>query len=128
MFKRKGKYYFMWSEGGWTGPDYSVAHAIGDSPFGPFKRIGKILQQDPAIATGAGHHSFIYIPGTGIRLKAISPATGMWVLVLKVFLQALNTNMINKKPVDSIRIEKPFFMSIVNFNSKEIFLTLQFMK
>ena len=59
MFKKNGKYYFMWSEGGWTGPDYSVAYAIADSPFGPFKRIGKILQQDPAIATGAGHHSII---------------------------------------------------------------------
>ena len=59
MFKKDGKYYFMWSEGGWTGPDYSVAYAIADSPFGPFKRIGKILQQDAAIATGAGHHSVI---------------------------------------------------------------------
>jgi len=63
VFKRKGKYYFMWSEGGWTGPDYSVAYAIADHPAGPFKRIGKILQQDPAIATGAGHHSVISIPG-----------------------------------------------------------------
>ncbi|OJW02288.1 MAG: arabinan endo-1,5-alpha-L-arabinosidase [Sphingobacteriales bacterium 44-61] len=60
MFIRNGKYYFMWSEGGWTGPDYSVAYAISDSPFGPFKRIGKILQQNPAIATGAGHHSVIH--------------------------------------------------------------------
>lgn len=64
MLVRKGKYYLMWSEGGWTGPDYSVAYAMGDSPFGPFNRIGKILQQDPAIATGAGHHSVINIPGT----------------------------------------------------------------
>jgi len=64
MLTRKGKYYLMWSEGGWTGPNYSVAYAIGDSPFGPFKRIGKILQQDPAIATGAGHHSVIHLPGT----------------------------------------------------------------
>jgi beta-xylosidase len=62
MFIRNGKYYFMWSEGGWTGPDYSVAYAIADSPFGPFKRIDKILQQNPAIATGAGHHSVIKIP------------------------------------------------------------------
>ena len=62
MFIRDGKYYFMWSEGGWTGPDYSVAYAIGDSPFGPFKRIDKILKQNPAIATGAGHHSVIRIP------------------------------------------------------------------
>lgn len=60
MFIRNGKYYFMWSEGGWTGPDYSVAYAISDSPFGPFKRIGKILHQNPAIATGAGHHSVIH--------------------------------------------------------------------
>ncbi len=64
MFIRNDKYYFMWSEGGWTGPDYSVAYAISDSPFGPFERIGKILQQDPSIATGAGHHSVIRIPGT----------------------------------------------------------------
>lgn len=63
MFIRNGKYYFMWSEGGWTGPDYCVAYAIADSPFGPFKRIGKILQQDPKIATGAGHHSVIKVPG-----------------------------------------------------------------
>lgn len=64
MFIRNGKYYFMWSEGGWTGPDYSVAYAIADSPFGPFKRVGKILQQDPKIATGAGHHSVITVPGS----------------------------------------------------------------
>jgi len=63
MFVRNGKYYFMWSEGGWTGPNYSVAYAIADSPLGPFKRIGKILQQDPTVATGAGHHSVIKVPG-----------------------------------------------------------------
>jgi beta-xylosidase len=61
MFVRGGKYYFMWSEGGWTGPDYSVAYAIADSPLGPFKRVAKILQQDPAIATGAGHHSILHL-------------------------------------------------------------------
>jgi beta-xylosidase len=64
MFKRKGKYYFMWSEGGWTGPNYRVAYAIGDSPLGPFKRISTVLKQDAAIATGAGHHGIIQIPGT----------------------------------------------------------------
>ncbi len=64
MFKKDGKYYFMWSEGGWTGPNYSVAYAIGDSPSGPFKRIGKVLQQDRQIATGAGHHSVLHAPGS----------------------------------------------------------------
>ncbi len=60
MFIRNGKYYFMWSEGGWGGPHYSVAYAIADSPMGPFNRIGKVLQQDPEVATGAGHHSVIH--------------------------------------------------------------------
>ena len=60
MFMRNNKYYFMWSEGGWTGPDYSVAYAVANSPFGPFERVGKILQQDSAIATGAGHHSIMH--------------------------------------------------------------------
>jgi beta-xylosidase len=64
MFKRNNRYYFMWSEGGWTGPDYSVAYAVADSPLGPFKRVGKILQQNPEVATGAGHHSVIHPPGT----------------------------------------------------------------
>ncbi len=62
MFIRNNKYYFMWSEGGWTGPNYSVAYAIADSPFGPFKRVAKILQQDSTIATGAGHNSVIHNP------------------------------------------------------------------
>ncbi|HRI23655.1 MAG TPA: glycoside hydrolase family 43 protein [Ferruginibacter sp.] len=60
MFIRNNKYYFMWSEGGWTGPDYSVAYAMADSPFGPFERVGKVLMQDPAVATGAGHHSIMH--------------------------------------------------------------------
>ena len=63
LFIRSGKYYLMWSEGGWTGPNYSVAYAVAGSLLGPFKRIGKILQQDPAVATGAGHHSVIKLPG-----------------------------------------------------------------
>lgn len=66
MFRRGARYYFMWSEGGWGGPDYSVAYAMADSPLGPFKRIGKILQQDPKVATGAGHHSVIQLPGKDV--------------------------------------------------------------
>ena len=62
MFIRNNKYYFMWSEGGWGGPNYRVAYAIADSPFGPFTRIGTVLQQDSSVATGAGHHSIIQIP------------------------------------------------------------------
>jgi beta-xylosidase len=64
MFVRDGRYYFMWSEGGWTGPSYAVAYAVGSSPFGPFERVGKILQQDSTVATGAGHHSVLHAPGS----------------------------------------------------------------
>ena len=62
MFVRDGRYYFMWSEGGWTGPNYAVAYATGTSPLGPFTRSGRILQQDPGVATGAGHHSILNAP------------------------------------------------------------------
>ena len=64
VVKREGVYYLMWSEGGWTGPDYSVAYAMGPSPTGPFKPMGKILEQDFHIARGAGHHSVVNVPGT----------------------------------------------------------------
>jgi len=48
--------------GGWTGPDYRVAYAMSNSVFGPFQRIGTILEQDSNIGTGAGHHSVIKVP------------------------------------------------------------------
>lgn len=65
MFKRDGKYYFMWSQGGWTNGTYHVAYAIADSPTGPFKRVGTVLESDENIATGAGHHSVLRSPASG---------------------------------------------------------------
>lgn len=64
MFIRKGKYYLMWSEGGWTNGTYKVAYGISDNVLGPFERKATILQADEKVATGAGHHSLINIPGT----------------------------------------------------------------
>lgn len=64
MIKRKGVYYFMWSEGYWGDSSYGVAYARSSSPTGPFQRVGKVLQTDPSIATGPGHHSVLQIPGT----------------------------------------------------------------
>ena len=64
MLLKDDKYYFMWSEGGWTGPNYAVAYAVGSSPFGPFERVGKILSQDSSVATGAGHHSVVQSPSS----------------------------------------------------------------
>ncbi|KAI1208012.1 carbohydrate-binding module family 66 protein [Annulohypoxylon truncatum] len=64
MFKRNGIYYLMWSEGDWTGPDYSVSYAMSDSPIGPFNKIDKILQQDNAVAKSSGHNGVINVPNT----------------------------------------------------------------
>lgn len=64
MFYRNGILYFMWSEGSWGDNTYKVAYSISDSPFGPFERIGTILESDSTVATGAGHHSVLNIPGT----------------------------------------------------------------
>ncbi|KAH8165192.1 glycosyl hydrolase family 43 [Xylaria polymorpha] len=66
MVKRNGKYYLFWSEGGWTGPNYSVSYAISDSILGPFPKVAKILQQDPEVAKGSGHNGVLHIPNTDI--------------------------------------------------------------
>ena len=64
LFERDGTWYFMWSEGGWGGPNYQVAYAMADSMWGPWERIGTVITKDPTIATGAGHHSILNVPGT----------------------------------------------------------------
>lgn len=64
LIKRQGTYYFMWSEGGWGDASYRVSYAKSDSPTGPFTQARKILETDPAVATGPGHHSVLHIPGT----------------------------------------------------------------
>lgn len=64
MFIRNGKYYLMWSEGGWTNSTYKVAYGVADNVMGPFERKATILEADETIATGAGHHSVINIPAT----------------------------------------------------------------
>jgi beta-xylosidase len=64
LLKRKGTYYFMWSEGDWGDATYGVAYAKSGSPTGPFVRAGKILTTDAKVANGPGHHSVLQIPGT----------------------------------------------------------------
>lgn len=63
VIKRNGTYYFMWSEGDWGDSSYGVAYAKSQSPTGPFTRVGKILQTDPKVANGPGHHSVVRLPG-----------------------------------------------------------------
>jgi len=64
MFVRNGVYYFMWSEGNWGDDSYQVAYATGSSVMGPFEKKGVVMRSNPDIATGAGHHSVLNIPGT----------------------------------------------------------------
>lgn len=63
MLKHNERYYFMWSEGGQAGPDYCVAYAVAGSPSGPLRGGVKILQKDPNIGIGTGHHSAVKGPG-----------------------------------------------------------------
>jgi len=64
LFKRNGIYYLMWSEGNWTDGSYQVAYAVSRSPTGPYERQSTVLSADLEVATGAGHHAVLNIPGT----------------------------------------------------------------
>jgi beta-xylosidase len=64
MLKRNGIYYLMWSEGGWGDATYQVAYGMSDNPFGPFEREADIFLPSPGLASSAGHHSVLQIPGT----------------------------------------------------------------
>ena len=64
MFERKGKWYFMYSSGSWTVDNYCVNYCVSDTPFGPFEFKGCVLASQRPLATGAGHHSVVCVPGT----------------------------------------------------------------
>ena len=64
MVKRRGRYYLMWSEGSWGDHTYLAAYGVSDNPLGPFEYAGKILENNPEVASGAGHHSALRLPGT----------------------------------------------------------------
>ena len=56
MHKYKGKYYFSYS----TGDTHFICYAMGDSPYGPFKYKGKIL--NPVVGW-TSHHSVCEVAG-----------------------------------------------------------------
>lgn len=64
MVKRRGVYYLMWSEGGWGDHTYLAAYGVADNPYGPFEYGGRLLENHPEVANGAGHHSVLRLPGT----------------------------------------------------------------
>ncbi|MDF2268524.1 family 43 glycosylhydrolase [Streptomyces coacervatus] len=65
VIKRKGTYYFMWSENDTRDENYRVAYATGPSPTGPWTRQGVILSKDLSLGIkGTGHHSVVHVPNT----------------------------------------------------------------
>ncbi|GGS06688.1 hypothetical protein GCM10010269_52000 [Streptomyces humidus] len=65
VVKRKGVYYFMWSENDTRDENYRVAYATGPSPSGPWTERGVILEKDLSLGIkGTGHHSVVQVPGT----------------------------------------------------------------
>ncbi|GAA2645727.1 family 43 glycosylhydrolase [Streptomyces vastus] len=65
VIKRKGTYYFMWSENDTRDENYRVAYATGSSPTGPWTKQGVILEKDLSLGIkGPGHHSVVKVPNT----------------------------------------------------------------
>ena len=56
LFKRNGKYYFTYS----TGDTHYLAYAIGNTPYGPFRYTGRIMEPVQGWTT---HHSIIDFKG-----------------------------------------------------------------
>lgn len=65
VVKRRGTYYFMWSEDDTRSENYHVAYATGPTPLGPWTKRGTILSKRPEYGIlGTGHHSVVGVPGT----------------------------------------------------------------
>lgn len=71
MFKKDGKYHFMWSSGNWTSGTYRVNTAYADTPYGPFEDYNTILcTGDCEFANGPGHNGYFYLPEEDLYLIA----------------------------------------------------------
>lgn len=67
----QGRYHFTWSCDDTRSEDYHVNYGISDSPLGPVKVIGTILQKNvEKDILGTGHHGMIKDPVTGKYLIA----------------------------------------------------------
>ena len=70
MFKKDGKYYFMWSSGKWGSPTYRVNAAVSDSPLGPFDDYNTILSTgESTVAKGPGHNGYLYVEDLDLYLN-----------------------------------------------------------
>ena len=71
MFKKDGKYYFMWSSGNWTSGTYRVNTAYADTPYGPLEDYNTILcTGDCEFDNGPGHNGYFYLPEEDLYLIA----------------------------------------------------------
>lgn len=65
VFKRSGKYYFMWSVDDARSDDYRVAYGTAEGPYGPVAvPDNATVLQKSGPAKGTGHHSVVNVPGT----------------------------------------------------------------
>lgn len=66
VFKRQGRYYFMWSIDDARSPDYRVGWGTADSPLGPVRAAQEnfIVLKKNGPAVGTAHHSVVNVPGT----------------------------------------------------------------
>ncbi|CAM5600320.1 family 43 glycosylhydrolase [Streptomyces aurantiogriseus] len=65
VVKRKGTYYFMWSENDTRDENYRVAYATGSSPTGPWTKQGVVLEKRLGLGIkGPGHHSVVNVPNS----------------------------------------------------------------
>lgn len=67
VFKRKGTYYFMWSENDARSPDYRIGWGTAKSALGPIDvapQADRIVIQKSGLVVGTGHHSVLNVPGT----------------------------------------------------------------
>ena len=69
VIEHEGKYYLTFSVNGYSDASYSLMQAVGDSPLGPFTKLGDdqnglFLSSDigsNAMTSGTGHHSFFTV-------------------------------------------------------------------
>jgi beta-xylosidase len=65
IIKRRGLYYFMWSENDARDVRYQVAYGTSRSPLGPIDvPPDNVILRQRGRAVGTGHHSVIRVPGT----------------------------------------------------------------
>ena len=65
VFKRKGVYYFMWSEDDTRSDDYRVSYGTSSSPLGPIQiPANHVILKKHGLAKGTGHNSIVNVPGT----------------------------------------------------------------